>query len=335
MSRGSVTLSGDLLARVEELRTDRTPFVLATVVRAERPTSARPGDRAVVLPDGRIEGFVGGACAESTVRLEGLRLLRDGTSTLLRITPSSGAGHSADPVEGLVSVDNPCLSGGTLEIFLEAVVPPTVVLVLGGGPVAQALERVGAVLDYDVRAADPAAPVPPDVAAVVVASHGHDEEALLAAALAAGVPYVALVASRRRGAAVLAGLDVSETDRSRVRTPAGLDIGARTPPEVALSIYADLVARRGHLVLSATVDHAALERARLDHDRPDPTGPPSSTAALDGGPAEAIDPVCGMTVARTSTSLTALVDGVTRWFCGPGCRQAFLDRHAPSDGEPP
>src|SRR3954454_19342871 len=109
----------DLLARADRLRAERTPFVLATVVRAERPTSAKAGDRAILLADGTIDGFVGGACAESTVRLEGLRLLDDGASTLLRITPSAGPVVGA-AVEGLVVVNNDCLSGGTLDIFLEA-----------------------------------------------------------------------------------------------------------------------------------------------------------------------------------------------------------------------
>ncbi len=280
----------DLLARVDLLRSGRTPFVLATVVRAERPTSARPGDRAVVLPDGTVEGFVGGACAESTVRLEGLRLLRDGTSTLLRITPAEAAASHPDPVEGMITVDNPCLSGGTLEIFLEAVVPPTVVVVLGDGPVARALARVGGALDHDVRPLAPGDPVdiPEGAAAVVAASHGRGEEELLSAALAAGVPYVALVASRRRGTAVLdalEALDVGPTDRARVHTPAGLDLGARTPGEVALSIWAELVAARG----DRTVPGPAVPRA---------------TEAPD-----AVDPICGMSVARVPGTPNAVVEG--------------------------
>ena len=106
----------DLLTRTEELRSGRTPYVLATVVRAERPTSAKAGDRALVLPDGTLEGFVGGTCAESTVRLQGLRLLETGDSTLLRITPTEETETAA---EGVITVGNPCLSGGTLDIFLE------------------------------------------------------------------------------------------------------------------------------------------------------------------------------------------------------------------------
>jgi xanthine dehydrogenase accessory factor len=311
MSRAGV-LPEDLLTRVEGLRQDRTPFVLATVVRAERPTSARPGDRAVVLPDGTIEGFVGGVCAESTVRLEGLRLLRDGTSTLLRISPSGGddAGASVagtSPVEGLITVDNPCLSGGTLEIFLEAMVPPTVVVVLGDGPVARALESIGSALDYDVRTTSGSdESVPAGAAAVIVASHGRGEEPVLTQALRAGVPYVALVASRKRGTAVLDGLDVG--DRQRVRTPAGLDIGARTPPEVALVIYAEIVATRAHRVWSVSAA----------------TGEPFPVADAAAEPF-AVDPVCGMSVACVPASPSAVVGGTTHWFCGLGCRQAFLD----------
>lgn len=226
-----------VLTRVDTLRSGRTPFVLATVVRVERPTSAKPGDRALVLPDGTMEGFVGGECAESTVRSQGLRLLASGESTLLRITPN----ESAETVtEGLVTVGNPCLSGGTLEIFLEAMFPPKLVHVLGDGPVARALVDVGRASGHDVRPTTD--PLPDDLAALVVASHGHGEEPLLEKALRAGVPYVALVASRRRGAAVVASLDVTDEQRARVHTPAGLDIGARTPGEIALSIYAQLVA---------------------------------------------------------------------------------------------
>jgi xanthine dehydrogenase accessory factor len=227
-------------------------------------------------------------------------VLRAGRSRLLRITPATAGAEPVEPVPGLVVVDNPCLSGGTLEIFLEAVVPPPLVQVFGDAPIARALVEVGAAAGYDVRAGtDPAAPVPPDAAAVVVASHGHDEEPVLRAALAAGVPYVALVASPKRGAAVLAGLG---NDAGRVKSPAGLDIGARTPGEVAVSILAELV------------------RARTSPPVPLPT---IERSAPDIAPT-ALDPVCGMTVAAVPASLSAEHAGRTWYFCAAGCRAAFL-----------
>lgn len=240
-------MTDTLLARADRLRTGRTPFVLATVVRAERPTSARPGDRALVLPDGTVEGFVGGSCAESTVRAQSLRLLAAGESGLLRISSSAADRAPAAVHEGVIVVGNPCLSGGALDIFLEAMLPPPLVVVVGDAPVAQALVRVGAAAGYDVRtgaSAGASAEVLAGADAVVVATHGRGEEDVLRAALRAEVPYIALVASRRRGAAVLAALGVHEEQTSRVSVPAGLDIGARTAGEIALSVYAELVAAR-------------------------------------------------------------------------------------------
>ena len=239
----------DLAGRAEQLRSRRTPYVLATVVRAERPTSAKPGDAALVLPDGSVEGFVGGTCAESTVRAQGLRLLRTGESTLLRITP---AGASAEAGGGLVTVSNPCLSGGPLEIFMQTTIPPVLVHVLGSSPIALALQRIGTAMGYEITSTDdPSVSLAAETGAVVVASHGRDEVPVLVAALAAGVPYVALVASRRRGAAVLAELDLPAADRARVHTPAGLDIGARTAPEIAVSILAELITTRAAKPASA------------------------------------------------------------------------------------
>jgi xanthine dehydrogenase accessory factor len=320
--------SGELLLRADELRSGRTPFVLATVVRAERPTSAKPGDSALVLPDGTIEGFVGGSCAESTVRAQGLRLLETGESTLLRITPApageqagqdaregtaeraggraaEGPGESAaggpgeSAAEGMVTVANPCLSGGTLDIFLEANLPPWLVHVYGHAPVARALVGIGRALGYEVRSVAPTAPLPADLTAAVIASHGRDEEPVLTAAARAGVPYVGLVASRRRGAAVLAALDLTAEQQASVHTPAGLDIGARTPAEIALSVYAEIVALRPR-------------RARA----PRPAQP---------AVAEAVDPVCAMRIAVTAATLSASHDGQTVYFCGPGCQHAFTD----------
>jgi xanthine dehydrogenase accessory factor len=218
------------------------PFVQATVVRAGKPASVRAGATALVLGDGTIEGFVGGHCAEPSVRLHALHALETGDALLLRIEP--GTGDEA-AVDGAITVHNPCISGGALEIFLEPHLPKARVHVVGDTPIAIALTELGGSLGYDVVATatgdiDPSI----DDAAVVDASHGRDEEPALSAALDAGVPYVGLVASRKRGAAVLASLTVSDDDRARVHTPAGLDIGARTPHEIALSILAEIVAER-------------------------------------------------------------------------------------------
>jgi xanthine dehydrogenase accessory factor len=288
----------DVQARAAALRADRVPFVHAQVVRAERPTSAKPGDEAVVFPDGTIEGFVGGSCAESTVRAQSLALLDSGDTLLLRITP---APDDTPAPEGTLSVHNPCLSGGTLEIFLEPVVPAPLLLVAGESPIAAAVATMGASLGWDARRWS--GEIPAGSAAVVVATHGRDEEEMLAAALRADVPYVGLVASRKRGESVVTSLDVGDADKARVHTPAGLDIGARTPEEVALSVLAEIVAER-----------------RRPSGRPVESAP---DVRPDTAPATATDPVCGMSVAAVDASLHLDHDGSRYWFCGTGCLRAF------------
>lgn len=282
----------DLSARSSELRVKRVPFVHARVVLAEAPTSAKPGDQAIVGPDGAIEGFVGGSCAESTVRDQALALLATGGTAVVRITPVA---EKAQPPK--VVVHNPCLSGGTLEVFLEVVTPPPLVLVVGKAPIAAALLALGGPLGYDVRTAT--GRLPPDTSAVVVATHGGAGEAeALTAALEGRVPYVGLVASRRRGKAVVESLPVDESLKSLVHTPAGLDIGAATAPEIALSILAEVVATG----------------AGAGRPRPVPTLATET----------AVDPVCGMHVAPGDGVFHAEHQGRTVWFCGRGCLEAFL-----------
>jgi xanthine dehydrogenase accessory factor len=284
--------------RAAALRAGRVAHVRARVVLAERPTSAKPGDEALVLPDGTLEGFVGGTCAESTVRAQALALLDAGGTMLLRITPSPEAERA-----GTTTVHNPCLSGGTLEIFLEAVLPAPLVVVAGDTPIARALAELAVPLGWNVARWDAlgGAGLPLDCAAVVVASHGRDEEEVLEAAVRAGVSYVGLVASRKRGEAVVAGLDLGGATPGTIHTPAGLDIGARTAEEVALSILAEMVSVR-----------------------PRPSGRPVSADAGGAPPAEqSIDPVCGMTVAVVDSTLHLDHEGRRVWFCGSGCLRAF------------
>lgn len=291
----------------EKLIASGVPFVEATVVRAQSPTSVRAGDAAIVRTDGTIEGFVGGACAETSVRLQALRVLETGEAMLLRILPGGAEGEAADD-EGAVTVNNPCLSGGALEIFLEPHLPAATIRVVGETPIALALADLGKRLGYAVELHAPEDGEPnADDAAVVVASHGHEEEPLLTAALREGVPYVGLVASQVRGEAVRDSLDLPDELRAQLHTPAGLEIGAETPEEIALAILAEIV---------------ALQRAA--------GGAPIVSPAP--GREVALDPVCGMEVAVSEASIQLEVNGERYYFCREGCRDSFAAEHAPGAG---
>lgn len=295
-----IGVADDLHREAERLRAERRAFVTATVVRAERPTSAKPGDTALVLDDGTVVGFVGGDCARTSVQVQALAALETGEPVLLRISPdASESGEIArDAQSGAITVHNPCLSGGALEIFLEPSTPPALVVVHGDAPIARAVRELAGWLGLEARSWEEE--VPPDTAAVVVASHGGDEHRVIEAALRAEVPYIALVASRRRGAAVLDGLGLGDGERARIRTPAGIDIGSRTPRETALAVLAELISVRPR------------PRRRL----------PTSDVAPADAPV-AVDPVCGMSVAAVAASRHADHDGRRFWFCGSGCEDAF------------
>src|SRR3954470_24418491 len=281
-------IKGELAQQMAQLLAERRPFVTATVVRAMSPTSVRAGDSALVTADGTIDGFVGGVCAQASVRLHAARVLETGEPVILRLIPGGG-GESSD--DGIVVDHNPCLSGGTMEIFLEPQLPAARILVAGDSPIARAVAAVAAAAGYDVMRHD-LEPAAPD-AAVVVASHGEAEEELLAKALEAGVGYVALVASEKRGEAVRASLDVPEALREQLHTPAGLAIGARTPQEIAIAILAELVAKH--------VPHSA---------------------PVSGLVQTAVDPICGMTVSVSDASIHADIGGKRFYFCSEGCRGA-------------
>jgi xanthine dehydrogenase accessory factor len=315
-------LTGPLSRRAEELSALGAAFVTATVVRVEHPTSVEPGNVALVHEDGSIEGFVGGVCAQNSVRLYSLKAIERGEPLLLRILPEepgtvdSKYGANVDPGQeiahdqGSVTVQNPCLSGGAIEVFLEPFLPPPRMIVAGDTPIAAALLRLAPELGLEAvpgRGDDSGSPRPTaEDLALVVAAHGRDERAILHAALEAGVPYVGLVASRRRGAGVLDALredGVSEALLDRIDTPAGLDIGARTPAEIALSILASIVEVRRR---TSTV--------------------PRSWAAAP--PTTAVDPICGMTVVVAPDAISLEHAGETHYFCGDGCRQAFERLHA-------
>jgi xanthine dehydrogenase accessory factor len=265
-----------LTRRAQQLAADGAPFVMATVVRARRPASVQPGTAGIVLEDGTIEGFIGGVCAQHSVRLHSLTTIESGSPLLLRIDPEGPEEPVAE--EGAVTVRNTCLSGGEIEVFLEPVLPAPRVLVAGESPVASAVQAIGTELGLEVVAAHDVkdavlTPAPGDLA-LVVAAHGQDELAVLRAGLEAGVRYVGLVASPRRGGAVVEELraaGVAEELLGRLETPAGIDIGARTPPEVALTILARIVeVRRGGAAPAARrageTAHSCCEGSEEGHE---------------------------------------------------------------------
>jgi xanthine dehydrogenase accessory factor len=306
-----------------------TPFVAATVVRAQSPTSVRAGDSAIVRPNGVIEGFVGGTCAEASVRLYSLRAMESGQPLLLRILPGAADGEP-EAGEGAMTVKNPCLSGGALEIFLEPHLPSPTVRVVGVAPIAAALADLATRMGYAVETG-PAEEAEPslDDAAVVVASHGHDEERVLTAALKSGVPYVALVASEVRGRAVRESLDLPEDDLTRLHSPAGLAIGAETPEEIALAILAEIVALRpyGPAGRAPRPRVARAQMAERGHpaERTSAKPPPAKAAPAPVAISTetAVDPVCGMEVAVSEASIQLERGGELYYFCSEGCRDTF------------
>lgn len=300
-------MSPTMLQRVAELAAGDVAFVTATVVRAQRPTSVEVGNVALVLGDGSIEGFVGGSCAEHSVRAYALKAMESGEAVLLRILPFA---EEVDDVieDGAVTVQNPCLSGGAIEVFLEPAVGAPRVIVVGDTPIAAALARMGFELGFDIaQVADEEIALRPDDLALIVAAHGHNELAALRAGLDAGLPYVGLVASRARGDGVIGELHgdgVAEELLRRIDVPAGLDIGARTPSEIALSILAAVVAVR-----------------RDGHAR-SPIAPAVSAPAT-----TAIDPICGMTVAAVASTPSLQHGDQTVYFCCDGCKTTFAAQH--------
>ncbi|HTN23336.1 MAG TPA: XdhC family protein [Solirubrobacteraceae bacterium] len=305
--------SDALARRAEELAAQGAAFATATVVRAQRPTSARAGNVALVLSDGSIDGFVGGVCAEHTVRLYAIKAMKTGEPLLVRILPTIGDGPVGDQEikeDGAVTVQNTCLSGGAIEVFVEPVLPAPRVHIVGSTPIAAALERSGPELGLDIVAAYDAVPDLQDGdLGVIVAAHGKGELDALRRALEAGIPYVGLVSSPRRGAALVEELradGVSDELLARLECPAGLAIDARTPPEIALSILARVIQTR----------------------RSGDWEPALKGAVAAEAPKFAVDPICGMTVTAAESTPHLAHEGETIYFCCDGCLAKFQEEHA-------
>ena len=285
------------------------PFVLATVVRCDRPTSSKPGAKALVRKDGTVSGWIGGSCAEPVVVKEALRALADGQPRFIALV---GEGAVLRPRDGVIEYPMSCHSGGTLEIFVEPMLPRLQVLVIGQGPVAETLVKLGDAMDYRVTRIPseaaveqlPRSGVTPQTYIVVV-THGTFDEDALAHVFRTDAGYVSLVASRRRTAAIVEELlarGIPAERVGRLKAPAGLDLGAVTPAEIAASILAEIV-------------QVACARAA-----PISVVAEAARSAVIG---EARDPVCGMSVDIASAEFRSEASGQAFYFCCGRCKRRF------------
>ena len=306
----------DVFEEMGELTRRGQAFALATVVWRQPPSSSQPGSRAIITADGELRGWIGGACAEPVVIREAQRVIAEGTARLLLLgTPDQFGGAVPD---GMTVIPISCQSEGALEIYIEPVLPVPHLVIVGSSPMAGVLAAQAGALGWRtdrVDGPDFATDMANEQSMIVVATQGHDDEDVLARAVAARPAYLGLVGSRRRGATVLGYLadrGVPKEELDRVRVPAGLDLGKTTHQEIAVAILAELVQLRASGALS----------------RPQAAATVASAAAAKPGrrgvtaPAEAVDPVCGMTVA-TASSRPLRHDGADYYFCCAGCRQAF------------
>ena len=299
-------------------------FALVTVVRREPPSSARVGDTALVTKAGDVHGWAGGGCTRSTLLREALRAITDGEPRLLSLSPDPASEHRP----GLVPLPMTCKSGGTVDLYVEPVLPAPRLVLFGTSAAARMLSRIAHAMGYRVDAVDPEADkasfpeaervlsqiapgaVPPG-SFVLVATLGERDLEAIEAAVALQPAYLGAIASRSRFAQLSEALLARGVPRAaldRVTAPAGLDIGARTPEEIALSIMAQIVECRRRATRVAVETQSA---------------PPPVASAGDLA-REALDPVCGMTVAIAGARHFAEVNGRKYYFCCAGCRQHFL-----------
>jgi len=300
----------DLLAHAAELQRRGEPFALATVVRCEPPTSAKPGAKALILEDGTLSGWVGGACAEPVVVREARNALRDGRPRLIGLYGAGG--HGPGRTEGMLEYTMACHSGGTLEIYVEPYLPKPMLVLIGHGPVVETLATLARAADYSIVAfrEDAMRRGLGDLdltrrASVVVATHGESDEEALERVLRSEAGYVSLVASRRRAAVILESLKrrgVPPERLGRLKAPAGLDIGAVTPEEIAVSILAEVI------------HHHRSEKV---------ASPETEVRQAPAALTEATDPICGMLVEVATAEHRSEAPGQVVYFCCRHCKETF------------
>jgi xanthine dehydrogenase accessory factor len=307
----------DLQEQIVTLRKRRKPFAVATVVRAERPTSSKPGDKAIISPDGTLTGWIGGSCAHDIVVRNALESLEEGVPRFL--TLSSTTATEAKRF-GVIDVPMQCYSGGVLDVFIEPSLPKPQMVIVGYETIAHALVRISKTLGFHVTVIDPLAsratvpeadevinelklPAGDNEMFVVVATHGRYDEEALEQAARTNASYIALVSSPKRAGVILEVLRDRGVNVGRIKSPAGLDIGAQGAEEIALSIVAEIVQQRRRA--AKPVEKTVIEKVAE----------------------EAIDPICNMTVTIAGAKFTTEHEGRPYYFCCAHCLRTFEKSH--------
>jgi xanthine dehydrogenase accessory factor len=313
-------MNNRILEKANEFLSQGVPFALATVVRRERPTSGEPGDKAIITSDGEFLGWIGGSCAQPTVLQEAKKAIADGEPRLVVLTPNL----DEESREGVELYRMSCYSGGTMEIYIEPYLPAPQLLVCGASPAAEALVKIGAAVGFNVVLVDPSATkekfsaadaifpqIEPDKLGpvreryAVVATNGNWDEEAIRALLPLALDYLGLVASKKRFQQIckdLADSGVAQKKLDLIKCPAGIDMPARTFPEVALSIIAEIVTLRRSQEKKSAAFHGSVE--------------PSAVPLAE-------DPVCHMKVDPQTAAGSFLFAGITYYFCNDHCKNSF------------
>ena len=310
----------EFLQTADQLYQDKETFAIAMVVNRQIPSSGKPGDKAIIQKDGKLIGWIGGGCTRGIILKEAVESMQEGKPRLVRISPEGGGIVN----KGVKEYKMTCHSGGSVEVYIEPVLPRPQLLIMGKSHVAMALSRIGKAMDYSVtvlaREADPNAFVDANTltdepltekfihanTCIVVCTQGENDEDALEQALHSGVPYVSFVASRRKANAVFNNLrqrGISFDQLKRIKTPAGLDIGAKLPEEVAISIIAEVIS------FIRSEENVAQEEGE------------GQNAAFNED--IYINPVCGVPVQKSTAKHVLEFEGESVYFCCDGCKVSF------------
>jgi len=332
--------SDKILAAAARLRAANIPFSLVTVVRCESPTSAKTGAKAIVEADGLIQGWIGGGCAQPAVIETAKQAIIDGEPRLIRISPESESVIE----EGITGFASSCLSGGTLDIFIDPIIERPKILIMGVAPVAQTLCALASRVGFTVSVFSPsvdrkqfpdATQIIEDVELakssvcsstfIVVATQGQSDKSSLEMALGSEADYITFIGSQRKSAKLLQSLKDKGGDKKRIEAviaPAGVALGAVTPEEIALSVLAAVVKtyrkRRAALVSEKSLPANSVDKHSVSSCCSEKTAATEISTIK-----EQLDPVCGMRVDTARSESRFEFEGQSYYFCCQGCQNKF------------